>query len=67
VFERFSCNEAFEAAHDFSGVLPFFTSAGNIRFGSFVTRHAGQDDAVERCVGLAVTATVQPVPAISFA
>jgi len=31
--ERFSCDVAFQAAHDLSGVLPFFTSASDIRLG----------------------------------
>jgi hypothetical protein len=30
VFERFSCDVAFETAHDLSRVLPFVTSPGHI-------------------------------------
>ena len=67
VFERFSRDVAFEAAHDLSGVLPFFTSASDIRLCPRIAAHAGQYDPVEGCVGLPVSAPVQPVPAIGFA
>jgi hypothetical protein len=33
MFERLSRDKTFQAAHDLSCVLPFFTSSGDIRFG----------------------------------
>jgi hypothetical protein len=67
VSKRFASDVAFQTAHDLSGVLAFVTSASDIRLGSGVAEHAGQHDAVERCVGLTVSTPVQPVPAIRFA
>jgi hypothetical protein len=37
VFERLSCDVAFQTAHDLSGVLPFVTTTSDIRSGSFIT------------------------------
>jgi hypothetical protein len=41
MFERFSCDVAFEAAHDLSCVLPFVTTTSDIRLGCGVATHAG--------------------------
>jgi hypothetical protein len=67
VFERFSCDEAFQTAHALSGVLPFVTASGHIRLGVRVSSHSGEHDPVEGRVGLTVTRTVQSVPSVCFA
>ena len=67
MFEGLSGDVAFEAAHDLCGVLSFVASAGHVGFGALVAGHAGQYDPVQGCVGLAVTATVEPVTTVRLA
>src|SRR5665647_2612729 len=52
---------AFEAAHDFAFALALAGAAVDVGPGRLVVAHADKDDAVERGVGLAVAAPVEPV------
>ena len=62
MFEGLAGDVAFQAAHDLSVREPFGSATLDVVAGSRVATHAGQHDAVERGVGLAVTATVQAIP-----
>src|SRR4051812_9642807 len=52
---------ALEAAHDLRLRLSLPRAAPDVVDGGLVEAHAGDDDAVERGVGLTVAASVQPV------
>ena len=52
---------AFEAADGFAAGFAFGDAAGEVVAGAGIPAQAGQSDAVERGVGLAVTAAVEPV------
>ena len=62
VFEDFSGGVAFQDAGDLTHGLAFSETAGNILAGGLVVFHSGEDDVVERRVGLPVPAPVQSVP-----
>src|SRR4051812_49547914 len=55
------CAIALEAAHDLRLRLSLPRAAPDVVDGGLVEAHACDDDAVERGVGLAVAASVQPV------
>ena len=57
----FAGEESFEAADDLGFGLAFGGAASYVGLGRFVMLHSHDDGAVERSVGLAVTATVEPV------
>lgn len=54
--------EPFEAADDVSFGEAFCGAAGDVVDGGLVESHANDGYSVERRVGLAVTASVEPVP-----
>jgi hypothetical protein len=58
----FAGEVAFEAADDLGFGLAFSDPAGDVGPGGFVVLHPDDDGAVERGVGLAVAAAVEPVP-----
>jgi hypothetical protein len=62
VFEDFSGGVAFQDAGDLSHGFAFFETPGDIVAGGLVVFHSGEDDVVERRVGLSVAAPVQSVP-----
>ncbi len=53
---------AFEAADDFAGGAALGSSAGHVAASLLVIAHSGDDDPVERRVGVAVASVVQSVP-----
>src|SRR3954454_15452455 len=59
--EALRCDIALEAAHDLRLRLSLPRAAPDVVDGGLVEAHACDDDAVERGVGLAVAASVQPV------
>ena len=60
-FEDVAGDVAFQTTHDFSRVQSFGASSGHIGPGLLMARHAGEYDAVESRVGVAVTAPVEPI------
>jgi len=67
VFEDLAGNVAFQAAHDLWGVQSFGSAARHVAAGLGVVAHAGEHDAIQRGVGLAVAAAVEPIPAAGLA
>src|SRR4051794_10063582 len=59
--EDLPCAITLEGAHDLRLRLSLPRAAPDVVDGGLVEAHAGDDDAVERGVGLAVAASVQPV------
>ena len=66
VLERLTGDAAFETPHDLASQQAFGPSPPDVVAGLVVARHAGQDDPVERSVGLPVPAVLQANPAISL-
>ncbi len=52
---------ALEASDDFFAGSAFGETAGHVGLGGGVPSESADDDDVERCVGLAVAASVEPV------
>ena len=63
VLEGFAGDVALEDADDLAGRLAFGAAPGDVVLGRLVRAHAGDHDAVEGVVGLAVAAAVEPVTA----
>jgi len=58
---------AFQAAHDLACGQTLGSAAPDVVAGLVVAAHAGEDDLVERSVGLPVPATIEPDPSAGFA
>lgn len=61
MFEDLSGDVAFEDAGDLAHGFAFGETAGDVVAGGLVVTHPGDDDVVERRVGLAVPSPVEPV------
>ena len=62
MFEDFPGGVAFEDAGDLAHGFALCEAASHVVAGGLVVFHAGEDDVVERRVGLAVPAPVEPMP-----
>jgi hypothetical protein len=60
--EHFPADVAFQAADDLLLGLAFLGASRHVVLGRLVVAEPHQHDSVERGVGLAVTAPVQPMP-----
>lgn len=60
---RFNLSDevSFEASDDLGFGLALGRSSGHVGLGALVEPHADDDDAVERCVGLPVSTSVESV------
>ena len=62
--EEFAGDVALEAADDLGFGQAFFGASFDVVLGGLVVRHAHDDDAPQRGVGVAVAAAVEPVPLV---
>ena len=67
MFEGLAGDVTFQTPHDLCGVQPFFSPSSHITAGVLVRGHAGKDDPVKGCVGVAVTTPVEPIAGGYFA
>ena len=58
VFENLAGDVAFQTAHDLGRVQTFGSSASDVLAGLVVGGHAGEDDAIQGGVGVAVSSPV---------
>jgi hypothetical protein len=59
-----SRDEALEASEDVLRLEPFEGASCNVVAGAWVVTHADQHNCVQRAVGLAVAAAVEPMAAV---
>ena len=57
--EHLPSDEAFETTHDLGFAAPFFQSPRRVGLGLLVPSQPYDDDAVERCIGLAVAYAIE--------
>jgi hypothetical protein len=57
--EHLPCNESFETTHDLGFAAPFSQPPRRIGLGLLVPKQAYDNDAVERCIGLAVASAIE--------
>ena len=64
MFEDLAGGVAFQAAHDLGGVASLVSASRHVAAGLGVVGHAGEHDAIQRGVGLAASAAVEPVTGV---
>jgi hypothetical protein len=57
--EHLPCNESLEKTHDLGFAAPFFQLPRRIGLGLLVPTQAYDNDAIERCIGLAVASAIE--------